>query len=93
TIPTTITTERATLDKSCTFTGTQTWYSTSGCDLTCSKGFCIMDAAVTRSCGCPSIEITTTTITICPTRTPCYQCTTGWGTFSVYLPCPTSVAP
>ncbi|KAK0666523.1 hypothetical protein QBC41DRAFT_348701 [Cercophora samala] len=88
---TTTTMETTSLPKSCTFTGTQTFYSSSGCGLTCSSGFCVIDAAVTKSCGCSRIEIETVTTTVCPTRTPCYQCYTGWGTFFDYLPCPTSV--
>ncbi|KAK4201946.1 hypothetical protein QBC40DRAFT_48386 [Triangularia verruculosa] len=87
----TTTMETTSLPDSCTFTGTQTFYSSSGCGLACSTGFCISDAAVTRSCGCSKIEIHTVTTTVCPTRTPCYQCYTGWGTFFVDLPCPTSV--
>ncbi|KAK4667903.1 uncharacterized protein QC764_0110940 [Podospora pseudoanserina] len=87
--PTTM--ETTSLPDSCTFTGTQTFYSSSGCDLTCSTGFCIIDAAATRSCGCSRVEIETVTTTVCPTRTPCYQCYTGWGTFFYDLPCPTSV--
>ncbi|KAK4215765.1 hypothetical protein QBC37DRAFT_117193 [Rhypophila decipiens] len=71
------------LAASCTFTGTQTFYSSGGCNgLACeTAGFCIIDAAATKSCGCDSLVIVTKTTTICPTKTPCYQCTTGWGTF------------
>ncbi|KAK4221337.1 hypothetical protein QBC38DRAFT_492253 [Podospora fimiseda] len=78
------------LAKSCTFTGTQTIYSASGCALTCSTAFCISDAAVTKSCNCPRVPVETVTTTICPTRTPCYQCTTGWGIFTETLSCTTT---
>ncbi|KAM7206141.1 hypothetical protein V8F20_002923, partial [Naviculisporaceae sp. PSN 640] len=81
------------LPASCTFTGTQTYYSVGGCNgMTCETGFCILDAAATKSCGCDKLVIVTKTTTICPTRTPCYQCTTGWGTF-IYTQSCTSTAP
>ncbi|KAK4160649.1 hypothetical protein QBC43DRAFT_219407 [Cladorrhinum sp. PSN259] len=89
---TTTTTTKVTttsLAKSCTFTGTQTIYSRSGCAVSCSTGFCIIDAGVTKSCGCPSVAIETVTTTVCPTSTPCYQCYTGWGTFVYTQPCTT----
>ncbi|KAK4464037.1 hypothetical protein QBC42DRAFT_140330, partial [Cladorrhinum samala] len=88
--PTTTTTTEVTttsLAKSCTFTGTQTFYSSSGCALSCSTGFCVIDAAVTKSCNCPRVAIETVTTTVCATRAPCYQCYTGWGTFVVTETC------
>ncbi|KAK0737213.1 hypothetical protein B0T21DRAFT_392366 [Apiosordaria backusii] len=42
---TTTTIETTSLLDSCTFTGTQTFYSSSGCDLACSTGFCIIDGS------------------------------------------------
>ncbi|KAK0622640.1 hypothetical protein B0T14DRAFT_514190 [Immersiella caudata] len=86
------TTTTTTLPASCTTTPTQTFYSSSGCALSCSTGFCVTDAAVTIPCGCSKVAISPTTITVCPTKTPCYQCYTGWGTFFVTETCaPTSV--
>ncbi|KAK3368757.1 hypothetical protein B0H63DRAFT_515285 [Podospora didyma] len=93
TVDTTPTPTITSLDASCTTTPTQTFYSTSGCALTCSTGFCVIDAAVTVPCGCSSLEIRTATITICPTRTPCYQCYTGWGTFRETATCPPTTSP
>ncbi|KAK4450952.1 hypothetical protein QBC34DRAFT_459338 [Podospora aff. communis PSN243] len=90
--PTTLTTTTTTLPASCTTTPTQTFYSSSGCSLSCSTGFCITDAAVTISCGCSRVAISPTTITVCPTKTPCYQCYTGWGTFFVTETCPPTSA-
>ncbi|KAK0630926.1 hypothetical protein B0T17DRAFT_235117 [Bombardia bombarda] len=86
------TTITASMPESCIFRPTQTFYSSSGCALTCSSGFCVIDAPVTISCGCPSVEITPTTITTCPTKTPCYQCYTGWGTFKETQSCPPTTA-
>ncbi|KHE86537.1 hypothetical protein GE21DRAFT_1203872 [Neurospora crassa] len=85
---TTTTTPSPTLAPSCTFTGTQTQWATSGCDLPCNTSiFCIWDAAVTQPCGCSSVPVVTTTVTLCPTRTPCQQCTTGWGIFTYTRSC------
>ncbi|KAK0717685.1 hypothetical protein B0T26DRAFT_302153 [Lasiosphaeria miniovina] len=76
------------LAASCTYKPTQTFYSSSGCPLTCGNEFCVIDAAVTIPCGCPRVDIQPTTVTVCPTQTPCYQCYTGWGTFLVTQTCP-----
>ncbi|KAK3946227.1 hypothetical protein QBC46DRAFT_402596 [Diplogelasinospora grovesii] len=89
------------MPESCTTRPTQTFYSTSGCDIACTDtAWCIMDCkppdpltrpytqlmvnndmkdAVTLSCGCTSVAVRPTTTTICPTKSNCQQCTTGWG--------------
>ncbi|KAK3948481.1 hypothetical protein QBC32DRAFT_58272 [Pseudoneurospora amorphoporcata] len=83
-----------TIAPSCTFTGTQTKWATSGCDIPCNtSAFCIYDAAVTKSCGCSSVPIRVTTVTLCPTGTPCMQCTTAWGTFTYTQPCTATATP
>ncbi|EGZ71272.1 hypothetical protein NEUTE2DRAFT_166343 [Neurospora tetrasperma FGSC 2509] len=88
------TTPPPTIAPSCTFTGTQTQWATSGCDLPCDTSiFCIWDAAVTQSCGCSSVPVVTTTVTLCPTRTPCQQCTTGWGIFTYTQSCEATATP
>ncbi|KAL2258403.1 hypothetical protein VTK26DRAFT_8292 [Humicola hyalothermophila] len=78
---------------SCTYRPTQTYYSSSGCALSCSTRFCIIDAPATISCGCPTVFIETQTVTVCPTATPCWQCTTGWGTFIYTETCTSTAAP
>ncbi|KAK3681593.1 hypothetical protein B0T22DRAFT_472516 [Podospora appendiculata] len=78
------------LPDSCTFRPTQTFYSSSGCSLTCNTGFCVVDAPVTVSCGCSRAPVEPTTVTVCPTKTPCYQCYTGWGTFLYTQSCTSS---
>ncbi|KAK0639924.1 hypothetical protein B0T16DRAFT_432486 [Cercophora newfieldiana] len=88
--PTTTTPTTTSLPASCTTVPTQTFYSTSGCALKCATGFCVRDDAVTIPCGCTSVAIHPTTITVCPTTTPCYQCYTGWGTFFVTQSCPST---
>ncbi|KAL0472829.1 hypothetical protein QR685DRAFT_568989 [Neurospora intermedia] len=76
------------------FTGTQTQWATSGCDLPCNTSiFCIWDAALTQSCGCSSVPVVTTTVTLCPTSTPCQQCTTGWGIFTYTQSCEATATP
>ncbi|KAK4238979.1 hypothetical protein C8A03DRAFT_14595, partial [Achaetomium macrosporum] len=90
TITTTASPTITSLPDSCTYRPTQTYYFSSGCAHTCATGFCIIDAPVTISCGCPTVVIETQTVTVCPTATPCQQCTTGWGTFLHTEPCSTS---
>ncbi|KAK4155751.1 hypothetical protein C8A00DRAFT_13238, partial [Chaetomidium leptoderma] len=75
---------------SCTYRPTQTFYSPSGCAHTCDTGFCVIDAPATISCGCPIVFIETQTVTMCPTKTPCQQCYTGWGTFLYTDSCATA---
>ncbi|KAK3937537.1 hypothetical protein QBC46DRAFT_392471 [Diplogelasinospora grovesii] len=72
------------LPASCTYKPTQTVYSRSGCATPCATNqFCIVDAAVTVPCGCPSVSIQPSTTTICASATGCIECTTGWGFFTV----------
>ncbi|KAK0738745.1 hypothetical protein B0T18DRAFT_376660 [Schizothecium vesticola] len=78
------------LPASCTVEVTATSYSTSGCALKCATNFCISDAAVVKSCGCSRVEIQTRTTSMCPTKTPCWQCHTGWGTFFITESCSTT---
>ncbi|KAK3399432.1 hypothetical protein B0T20DRAFT_351381, partial [Sordaria brevicollis] len=79
---------------SCTYTGTQTVFATTGCEIPCGTApLCIADAAITKSCGCSTVPFTKTTITICPTRSPCFPCTSAWGTFTYTEPCSTTAAP
>ncbi|KAK3902901.1 hypothetical protein C8A05DRAFT_15104, partial [Staphylotrichum tortipilum] len=75
---------------SCTTRPTQTIYASSGCAHSCDTGFCVIDAAATVSCGCPTVFISPTTVTMCATASPCRQCYTGWGTFIYTQPCMTS---
>ncbi|KAK4108122.1 hypothetical protein N656DRAFT_848963 [Canariomyces notabilis] len=72
---------------SCTYRPTQTYYASSGCAFSCSSQFCIIDAPATISCGCPTVFIETQTVTVCPTKSPCWNCHTGWGTFLVTETC------
>ncbi|KAL2259475.1 hypothetical protein VTK26DRAFT_6844 [Humicola hyalothermophila] len=75
------------LPESCTYRPTATWFATSGCDLSCSMEIdCVADFAVVLPCGCDRAAVSPTTTTICPTRTPCYQCVTGWGIATVTDP-------
>ncbi|KAK0711943.1 hypothetical protein B0H67DRAFT_472276, partial [Lasiosphaeris hirsuta] len=90
---TAVTISDSAIPDSCTTKVTQTFYSTSGCELACSSGFCVIDAAVTVPCGCSRVAIQTTTITACPTKTPCYQCYTGWGTFFETASCEATAVP
>ncbi|KAL2123508.1 hypothetical protein VTJ04DRAFT_3963 [Mycothermus thermophilus] len=76
--------------ESCTFRPTQTYYSSSGCAITCDAGFCIRDEPATISCGCPTVFIETQYTTVCPTTSPCYQCHSAWGTFLYTEPCSTT---
>ncbi|KAL2270543.1 hypothetical protein VTJ83DRAFT_2727 [Remersonia thermophila] len=77
-----------TLPASCTFRPTQTIYPASGCSITCRRDFCISDALVTVSCGCPSLVIKTQTTTVCATQSPCWQCSVAWGNFRITPSCP-----
>ncbi|KAK0719106.1 hypothetical protein B0H67DRAFT_572497 [Lasiosphaeris hirsuta] len=77
----------------CTSSATATWFATTGCEIPCpSTARCIADLAVTVPCGCDRVRVTVTTTTRCPgpSITTCYQCQTGWGLFTVRLPCPTT---
>lgn len=38
---------------------------------------------VTLDCGCTSMAVQPTTVTVCPTATVCRQCQTGWGIVTV----------
>ncbi|KAK4119978.1 hypothetical protein N657DRAFT_649551 [Parathielavia appendiculata] len=68
------------LPASCTYRPTATWFATTGCDIPCpTSPLCIADHFVVLPCGCSSAAVSPTTVTICPTRSPCYQCSTGWG--------------
>ncbi|KAK1833540.1 hypothetical protein QBC39DRAFT_345454 [Podospora conica] len=46
-------------------------------------------AVVMKPCGCSRVEIQTRTTSVCPTKTPCWQCHTGWGGFFVTESCST----
>ncbi|SPQ27406.1 977c37c1-1276-4ba3-a131-d19713aef281 [Thermothielavioides terrestris] len=49
---------------------------------------------VVLPCGCSRAAVSPTTVTICPTRSPCYQCTTGWGIATITdSNCPPSATP
>ncbi|AEO71609.1 uncharacterized protein THITE_2021175, partial [Thermothielavioides terrestris NRRL 8126] len=84
-----------TLPASCTYRPTATWYATSGCAIPCATSpFCIADDYVVLPCGCSRAAVSPTTVTICPTRSPCYQCTTGWGIATITdSNCPPSATP
>lgn len=43
----------------------------------------VLLAAVTLGCGCTSMAVQPTTVTVCPTATVCTQCRTGWGIVTV----------
>ncbi|KAH8886954.1 hypothetical protein GQ53DRAFT_656990, partial [Thozetella sp. PMI_491] len=77
----------------CTTTETQTWYSTAGCNYTCSTGACYADAAVTLKCGCDRMQVVTRSTTVCATRSSCYQCTTGWGIATIKEACSSAPTP
>ncbi|KAK0635102.1 hypothetical protein B0T17DRAFT_30801 [Bombardia bombarda] len=82
------------LAASCTYRPTQTFLSSSGCAFSCTAtAQCTMDAALTKPCGCTSVVVRPVTTTVCPTRSPCIQCTTGWGIAIVSeSPCPATTA-
>ncbi|KAG6368550.1 hypothetical protein INS49_002763 [Diaporthe citri] len=70
--------------RDCTFRPTATVTATTGCPTTCTPtGLCFSDAAVTLECGCTSMAVQPTTVTVCPTATVCRQCQTGWGIVTV----------
>ncbi|POS69341.1 hypothetical protein DHEL01_v212263 [Diaporthe helianthi] len=79
----------------CTFRPTATVTATTGCPTTCTNaGMCIADAAVTLECGCPSMAVSPTTTTVCPTETVCRNCQTGWGIVTITpTGCPETVTP
>ncbi|KAK3901365.1 hypothetical protein C8A05DRAFT_16445 [Staphylotrichum tortipilum] len=83
------------LPASCTYRPTATWYATTGCDIACpTQPLCIADSFVVLPCGCTRAAVSPTTITICPTRSPCYQCSTGWGIGTITdSKCPPSSTP
>ncbi|KAK4190302.1 hypothetical protein QBC35DRAFT_449499 [Podospora australis] len=75
------------LPASCTTRPVATWYKTSGCEVNCNPTLnCIADFALVLPCGCTLATAIPTTTTICPTRTPCVQCQTGWGLITVTDP-------
>ncbi|KAK4154145.1 hypothetical protein C8A00DRAFT_14715 [Chaetomidium leptoderma] len=77
--PSTTTTSTG-LPASCTYRPTATWFATTGCDIPCpSSPLCIADNYVVLPCGCERAAVSPTTVTICPTRAPCMQCSTGFG--------------
>ncbi|KAK0706644.1 hypothetical protein B0T26DRAFT_628451, partial [Lasiosphaeria miniovina] len=76
------------LPSSCTTRPTQTYYSSSGCDINCPNQInCYADFAVTVPCGCKSVAVRPLTTTICATRSPCFQCHTGWGIATLFESC------
>ncbi|KAK3315239.1 hypothetical protein B0H66DRAFT_337560 [Apodospora peruviana] len=80
---------------SCTTRPTQTYYSTSGCAIDCPATInCTADEGLIIPCGCTSVAVRPVTTTICASRTPCLQCTTGWGlVVRSETDCPTASAP
>ncbi|KAG7294247.1 hypothetical protein NEMBOFW57_004317 [Staphylotrichum longicolle] len=83
------------LPASCTYRPTATWYATTGCAIACpTQPLCIADAFVVLPCGCSRAAVSPTTVTICPTRSPCYQCSTGYGIATITdSKCPPSSTP
>ncbi|KAH8771002.1 hypothetical protein F5883DRAFT_713543 [Diaporthe sp. PMI_573] len=69
----------------CTFRPTATVTADTGCPTSCTNsGLCFADAAVTLECGCPSMAVSPTTTTVCPTATgSCRNCQTGWGIITI----------
>ncbi|KAK4101338.1 hypothetical protein N658DRAFT_496214 [Parathielavia hyrcaniae] len=68
------------LPASCTYRPTATHFATSGCDIPCpTEPLCIADMIVVLPCGCDSAVVSPTTVTVCPTQSPCFRCSTGWG--------------
>ncbi|KAH7327724.1 hypothetical protein B0I35DRAFT_138 [Stachybotrys elegans] len=62
-----------------------------GCAFNCSSDFCIMDRFATLPCGCTTAPwVATETLTACATRSPCWNCHTGFPWVTTDTACTTA---